>query len=359
MKLFSESPQQDYHYGLNDVVDIQSAVRYTSRMNLDFLRAYLYLRFTGDFYPLDVLPYQDCLRNLHADDVELSIGGDIYCYDDYPKFIRLHELINQKGCKSILLGCSLEERLFEDPVFLEDLRKYTYISARDSITYGYLEKVGLNNIGYAPDTAFILKSENLPLPAGFIEKNTVGLNLSPMASEKEKIPGIVIKNYRTLIQSILDRTDCAVALIPHVIWQGNDDRTVLMHLYEEFKVSGRIVMIPDYNCTQLKGYISRCRFFIGARTHATIAAYSTCVPTLSVGYSNKASGIAVDLFGSDEHFVLPVQTFRGESDLSNAFWWLWSHERQVAEHLKKTIPGYTSHVYNIKSIIEQRIGSII
>ena len=47
--------------------------------------------------------------------------------------------------------------------------------------------------------------------------------------------------------------------------------------------------------------------FIGARTHATIAAYSSCVPTLVVGYSIKARGIAKDLFGTDEGYVLPVQ----------------------------------------------------
>ena len=51
-------------------------------------------------------------------------------------------------------------------------------------------------------------------------------------------------------------------------------------------------MIQDDNCMVIKGYISRCELFIGARTHATIAAYSTGVPTLVLGYSVKARGIA-------------------------------------------------------------------
>ena len=61
-----------------------------------------------------------------------------------------------------------------------------------------------------------------------------------------------------------------------------------------YKSTGRVMLVQDCNCEELKGYISRCRFFIGARTHATIAAYSSQVPTLVVGYSVKAKGIAKD-----------------------------------------------------------------
>jgi colanic acid/amylovoran biosynthesis protein len=59
--------------------------------------------------------------------------------------------------------------------------------------------------------------------------------------------------------------------------------------------------------------------FVGARTHATIAAYSSCVPTLVVGYSVKARGIARDIFGSEENMVIPVQSLEHEDDLVNAF----------------------------------------
>ena len=89
-----------------------------------------------------------------------------------------------------------------------------------------------------------------------------------------------------------------VALIPHVVWSHNDDRKPLSQLYEMFKDTGRVVMIEDHNAEELKGYIARCRLMVVARTHASIAAYSTQVPTLVVGYSVKARGIAKDIFGS-------------------------------------------------------------
>ncbi|MDO5124498.1 MAG: polysaccharide pyruvyl transferase family protein, partial [Eubacteriales bacterium] len=87
----------------------------------------------------------------------------------------------------------------------------------------------------------------------------------------------------------------------------NNDLKPLESLFSIYKDSGRVVLIKDHNCEELKGYISRCRFFVGARTHATIAAYSTCVPTLVVGYSIKSKGIAKDLFGTFEKYVVPVQ----------------------------------------------------
>lgn len=356
LTLLSEAPQQDFHYGLNKIVNIQPAIQYVPRLSLSFLGAYLHLKRTGDYFPMDVLPYRKSIKTLNAGDLEISVGGDIYCYDDYPKFIRLHKLITQRGCKSVLLGCSLEEKLFSDPAFLEDMKNYDYISARESITYGYLKNAGLTNIGYAPDTAFILEAENLPLPEGFAENNTVGINLSPLASGKESKPGIALANYKVLIQSILDQTDCVVALIPHVVWEGNDDRDILKQLYDEFKETGRIIMIPDMTCTQLKGFISRCRFFVGARTHATIAAYSTCVPTLVLGYSIKSRGIAKDLFGDDKHYVIPVQNLEEVTDLKDAFWWLWDHEEHVRKHLEEVMPEYVSRVQSIKPAVEQKTG---
>ena len=58
------------------------------------------------------------------------------------------------------------------------------------------------------------------------------------------------------------------------------------------------------NCRQQKYIISQCAYFIGASTPSTIAAYSTGVPTLVVGYSVKAKGIAKDLFGTYDNLSL-------------------------------------------------------
>lgn len=139
------------------------------------------------------------------------------------------------------------------------------------------------------------------------------------------------------MQHILDTTDGAVALIPHVIQAGNSDFSVLQPIYERFCSTGRVLLVPEQNCMQLKYVISQCRLFIGARTHATIAAYSTGVPTLALGYSVKSHGIAVALFGTDRHYVLPVQTISEETLLS-AYDWLDVHAAETAQKLCEVLP---------------------
>ena len=355
MKVLSESPQQDYRYGINDLAVLEPATTAYSKASLAFWDAYLTLKAKKDYFKMDVLPYRKPIRGLTSNMVELSVGGDIYCYEDYRTFILLHKMIAKRGCKSVLLGCSLDEKLFADPEFVEDLKRYTYISARESLTYDMLQKAGLTNIGLTPDSAFTLEKELLPLPEGFEEGNTVGINLSPLVVRKESKPGIVMENFVRLSRFILDTTDCAVALIPHVVWQDNDDRTVLKQLYDEVNCPGRVVLIEDHNCMQLKGFISRCRLFIGARTHATIAAYSTCVPTLVLGYSVKSRGIATDLFGTDEHYVLPVQQLSTADAMTFAFQWMMEHEQEIQVHLNAVMPEYVKKAGAVNMKVESAI----
>ena len=143
-------------------------------------------------------------------------------------------------------------------------------------------------------------------------------------------------------------------LIPHVICEdNNDDRKPSKFLYDKFKDTNRVVLIEDDNCEVLKGYISRCRFFIGARTHSTIAAYSTCVPTLVIGYSVKAKGIAKDIFGTYKNYVLPVQSLSNKDDLINAFEWMKNNEDDIRKHLNKFMPGYKEKALQGKVEIEK------
>ena len=349
--IMSDAPEEDFRYGVNDVLSVVvSSTSSYSKASLDFISAYAQLKLHKDYSYMDVLPYLKPIRSMNDKSIVISVGGDIYCYEDYKKYILIHQEIAKKN-KTVLLGCSLEKRLFDDPEFVKDMKSYDHISARESLTYGYLKEAGFTNISLAPDTAFALLPIELPLPEGFIENNTIGINVSPLVDRKGSGSGIVKENYRHLIEYILRSMDSAIALIPHVVWKDNDDRTSLNEFYEEFKDSGRVVLINDHNCMELKGYISRCRFFVGARTHATIAAYSSCVPTLVVGYSVKSKGIATDLFGSDDNYVIPVQSFKESDDLTKSFIWITEHENGIKKRLKNLMPDYVSKIHELKGII--------
>ena len=191
-----------------------------------------------------------------------------------------------------------------------------------------------------------------------LKGNTVGINCSPLVVSCEKEKGIVLQNYIKLIQWILKNTKMNIALIPHVVWNQNDDRSVLQYIARQFKKNRkRLCVIEDCNCMELKAYISQLRFLVCARTHASIAAYSSYVPTLVVGYSVKSKGIAKDLFGTYDNYVISAQELQNLNDLSEKFLWIYEHGEEIKKRLKLVLPSYLETVANSGKIVKRFAAS--
>lgn len=350
--LFSIRPEQDYKVGLKKICLIKKESITISKISFAYLKAFLCYHVLHDKDAFEKIYFKPIISSITKDNLLLSIGGDNYCYG-IPSYIYLiNKICKKRRCKTILWGCSIEPESIKGEM-LNDLKNYTHIFARESITYQALCKKGIRQVSLFPDPAFILDRKDLPLPQGFTEYNTVGINLSPLIMNSEKINGITLKNYIALIRYILEQTAMQIALIPHVVWEQNDDRKPLTLLYQEFKDTGRIVFIADHNAEELKGYIARCRFLVAARTHASIAAYSTQVPTLVIGYSVKARGIARDLFGNEEHYVLPVQLLQKEDELVKRFQWLQAHEKEIRQHYQAFMPQYIGKLNELKTKLNE------
>lgn len=333
--LWSLAKHEDEQYGAAGSVEKVLASEQLTRFSLPYFEALWRRRVLKQpSANMDVF-----LRQTFKGNVAFSIGGDNYCYPwSANQAVELNRKIRKHAKATVLWGCSIDPEAIT-PQVREDLAQYDLITAREPITYELLKAINPNTVRVA-DPAFTLQREDLPLLEGFVEGNTVGVNVSPLIMKYGTEGNLILANYENMIRHILEQTPMHVCLIPHVVWEHNDDREPLRYLYEKFKDSGRVCMIEDANAQQLKGYIARCRFFVGARTHATIAAYSTCVPTLVVGYSVKSRGIARDLFGTEENYVLPVQQLKKETDLANAFRWLEEKEIQVCKTLERVIPRY-------------------
>lgn len=308
------------------------------RTSLRYLKAVAKAKLFRQADAYDAAAFSPVISQCDKDTVLLSIGGDNYCYGDNEHIYLVNRHARKRGAKTVLWGCSVEPKDIT-PKMEADLRRYDLIVARESITYEAMKKINPNVVLY-PDPAFTLPVGEGTFPDVAERKSYIGINISPMIQDKEKVPGVTSRNYQCLIENILQETDHNILLIPHVIWSHNDDRKPLTDLHNKYKETGRIYMVQDQNCTQLKDVISRCEVFVGARTHATIAAYSTCVPTLVVGYSVKARGIAKDLFGTDENYVLPVQELKEESDLWNSFQWVYQRRDDIRKHLQEMMPDY-------------------
>jgi colanic acid/amylovoran biosynthesis protein len=266
-------------------------------------------------------------------DLFLSVGGDNYCYGEQPWLYEMDRLIKKAGKKLVLWGASIgQEDLSKRK--LQDLESFDLILARESLTFDILKNNGLNQVQLIADGAFLLEKKLLDLPSGWQEGNTIGINYSPLVFAKNPDSKAAILQ---LIHYILDTTKYTIALLPHVIIDGNDDYKILQELENEIN-SDRVVLLPnDLNATHYKGYISKMQFFIGARTHATIAAYSCLVPTMVLGYSVKSKGIAMDLFG-EEKLVLDIKELSDSNLLISKWEEMLAQESEIKAHLANKIP---------------------
>ena len=349
--LYSSNLAEDYAYKLDQIVQIKEDVGQSlPKGSIPYFRAAISHKIRKDDYKYITLSHKDFFDQVNKGDIYLSIGGDNYCYKGQDILGYYNREIHKRGAKTVLWGCSVDPADMTDSI-RQDLAQYDLIVTREQISYAALKPVNAKTF-LLPDPAFQLDCAMLPLPTGFIEGHTVGINLSPLVAEYGNAE-LIVDNFRKLIEYILTDTNNPIALIPHVVKQNNDDRVILNKLYDEFEASGRVILFNDYNCMQLKGFIARCRFFIGARTHATIAAYSSCVPTLVTGYSVKARGIAQELFGTDKHYVIPVQNFETKNDLTKAFIWLQDHEEDIKNRLIHIMPEYKSRILQARELIEK------
>ncbi len=349
--LASGNIKEDKKYGLNEVVNLVNEKNNVGKFTIPYINAYLNLKILKNPLKSEQLMYRETFYNIDKDTIALSIGGDNYCYPGYERFTMLHNMLRKKGVRTVLWGCSVEPSKMNE-YMKNDLLNYDLIVARETLTYNSLKEIGVN-VKLCPDPAFQLNKVEKELPKNFIENNTVGINISPMVLNNETEKGMTMKNYISLIEYIINNTNMNIALVPHVIWEdNNDDRVPSKELYEKFKDTNRIILIEDNNCEVLKGYISKCRFFIGARTHSTIAAYSTCVPTLVVGYSIKAKGIAKDIFGTYEKYVVPVQDMKEENELLDSFKWIMDKENTIKTHLNNLMKSYTVDSRNAANFIK-------
>ncbi|WP_209122910.1 polysaccharide pyruvyl transferase family protein [Alkalihalobacillus sp. BA299] len=334
MFLASDNPDSDKIISTLDGIyngSSRTLKRYSSSWFISSLRVKL---LKDESYALGKI-HDNIIKHIKEMDICLSIGGDNYCYGEQPGWYEINKRVKSQGKKLVLWGCSIGEEDMSERK-LEDLKLFDLILARETLTYNMLKNKGLNNVKLCADPAFTMEKEELPLPEGWQEGNTIGLNFSPLVLNKNQQSKDAV---RDLIEHILKTTNSTIALTPHVIQDGNNDFTVLQQYFKEFSDTRRVILLPPHlNAIQYKGFIARMRFFIGARTHATIAAYSNYIPTMVLGYSVKSKGIAKDIFG-EEKLVLNLEEISNSKKLIDNFEELVNEEQEIKQILKSNIPN--------------------
>lgn len=297
-------------------------------------------------------------KTIGNSDICISLGGDNYCYKKNYYLMEQNKVIHEKfHKKTVLWGCSINlDNIDED--IIKDMKIYDLIAVRETITQENLQKKGIvDNVKLITDPAFAMGVKEVKLPEKWEDNNVLGINISPMILNNSANSKKTYENFIQFIQFLLENTNYKIALIPHVFFSNNNDYILLKNIYDTIN-SNRLILIGDnYTAEELKYIISKCNIFIGARTHATIAAYSTNVPTLVIGYSVKAKGIAKDIFGDYKNYVIPVQELENKEQLINGYKYIEENKESIIKHLEEYMPDYIERAWQagkyIKELIEE------
>lgn len=300
-----------------------------------------------------LIPSVDARKKVEKNDIAFSIGGDNYCYNGREKFFRINREIRKKTKRMIFWGASIESNALQKTT-IKDLKTFDLIIARETLTFNLLKEKGIENVIVLPDPAFLLekKEPSIKGEPACISK-TIGINLSPLIYSYSSNPQLVEKSIYKTIEYILEETNLNIVFFSHVYGEGND-LDVAKNLVKKYNIeSNRITfMDSNYNSMEIKHIISRMYAVICARTHASIASYSSCVPTLVIGYSIKSKGIANDIYGSFDKHVVPVQDLNDEETfLSTVKLFIQNNEKEKL-FLSKKIPEYINQIQALGDILK-------
>lgn len=191
------------------------------------------------------------------------------------------------------------------------------VMARDGQSYDYAKEIApkLTNLKEYIDVAFFLPYIKQEFDKDYVH---VGLNISALlwhgGYTQDNQFGLK-DDYEAMVRSIisyfLKMPDVKLHLIPHVVGDERhieNDYAVSFDIQKEFN-NPRLVLSPLFlSPVDAKDYISGMDFFIGARMHATIAAFSSGVPVVPMAYSRKFNGLFIDTLNYNNLVDLKVDT---------------------------------------------------
>lgn len=298
-----------------------------------------------DYYNYECFYERDVIKEMQDADICIHIGGDNYCYGVNEWIYTINRKAKELNKKTVLWGASLYDEI-NDLELINDLQKYDLLMIREKISYNAIKKyIDKDRLLLVPDPAFSLVPEKITLSKWYKDRKVIGLNLSPLTIKTKENEDSI----KRFINYILDKTDYSIALLPHVSVEEVSDLSVLKKIKEEYQNEDRIFLDEgEYNCQQIKYIISKCDLLVAARTHASIAAYSTLVPTLVIGYSVKSRGIAEDLFGSYQNYVIPTEELVGDT-IIDKFKYIEKNQNKIKDILKekmKIVKKEAKNLYN-------------
>lgn len=307
----------------------------------------------------------------------LALGGDNLSYDyGFLATLLFFSPFNkavEKGTPTTIWGASIGPfslRPKWEKRFADILRRVDLITVREPLTEEYLASLDVkDNIRRVSDPAFILPARPTQLPDEIeqaLQAGAIGLNLAPLMTRYNgQSSRKWTKEAATMLAEVRRKTSQPIILIPHVmmspeVFPDNDDYQFMQLLLDKLPPCDREgIFLYDArgdSSMQIKWVISRLKVFAGSRTHSTIAAWSSCVPTFCIGYSVKSRGLNRDIFGHEQWVAHVSDLTAGQ--LAERIQSLLAEETAIRGHLESFIPDYSQGAWKngecLKEMLQQR-----
>ncbi len=244
-------------------------------------------------------------------DVVLSLGGDGYTHKP-SLFMAENNLALKEGVPTVLWGASIGNLVgsekYRKKVF-DHLKTFTALFIRETVSRDYLRQNGVvENVHLVEDPAFIMEPE-IPDDCTLAQneyKESIGISLSRLFLKRTRYHNEIEKAVYDTIEAIRKKTGRPIVLIPHCVADYDDDYALLESVRKKHSKEWHdVICLPKMlPAAQIKWIISKLHALVAARTHATIAAFSTSVPTVSIAYSFKAEGLNKRLFDGLNYVVM-------------------------------------------------------
>lgn len=311
---------------------------------------------------------QAMMKALSACDLAVGITGG----DSFSDIYGMRRFLTNMGCFLILVRKGIDFILAPQtygPFYSKAasylasyvFKKANKVFARDKPSTELAERLGANLPVTVTDVAFFLPYER-GVTASEPNLRRIGINVSGLLwnggySGSNEF-GLKV-DYREFIKRIIaelsSRCDVEVVLISHVVTDEYDsvenDYKACVELANMYQ--GVVAVKPFDNPIEAKTFISCLDCFMGSRMHATIAAFSSGVPTLPLAYSKKFDGLYGSL-GYDA--TIDLRALDTESALSLALDFVDNPERVKADH-DKALCEVTRLKNSFISEIERLISS--
>lgn len=221
----------------------------------------------------------------------------------------------------------------------------TLCMARDKQSYDYVtcNVPAQKTIKEYIDVAFFMPYEKIEQNK---EYTHIGLNVSALlwnGGYTRDNQFELRADYQDVIRSTIDlflsmpRTK--VHLIPHVVVSERhleNDYGVSYDLWREYNNENLLIAPFALGPIEIKSYIAGMDFFIGARMHSTIGAFSAQVPVLPMAYSRKFNGLFIDTLNYPHMIDLKTQD---KEDIISAINTSFNNRKELAAKIDDRMNG--------------------